>query len=251
MPIPHTDRRGSRAVEHPHGVRRIGLLLLSGLLLGLASGAPVLAEDETQAAQSEPYPYATHVAEAARRFAIPERWIRTVMGVESAGDSRAVSSAGAMGLMQVMPDTWDELRLRHGLGVDPFAPCDNILAGTAYLREMLDRYGNAGAMLAAYNAGPERYDEYFADGHPLPAETRAYVANLAPLLAGATLPQNDGRPADWREAGLFVGASDPVAPQNGCASVATPAASPASSDELEPAPATEMFVARSCVGGAP
>ncbi len=90
-----------------------------------------------------------------------------------------------MGLMQVMPDTWAGLRVRHGLGRDPYDPRDNILAGTAYLREMFDRYGNVGAMLAAYNAGPGRYDEHRATGRPLPAETRAYVAALAPILGGA------------------------------------------------------------------
>jgi hypothetical protein len=105
-----------------------------------------------------------------------------VLRVESAGDVRAISSAGAMGLMQVMPDTWAGLRSRHGLGRDPYDPRDNILAGTAYLREMWDRYGNVAAMLAAYNAGPGRYDEHLATGRTLPAETRAYVATLAPVL---------------------------------------------------------------------
>ncbi len=123
-------------------------------------------------------------AEASVRFAIPEHWIRAVMRVESAGNPQAVSRAGAMGLMQVMPGTWAELRQHHGLGPDPFEPRDNILAGTAYLRAMLDRYGTVGAMLAAYNAGPGRYDEFLSTGRPLPAETRAYVATLAPLLDG-------------------------------------------------------------------
>ena len=83
------------------------------------------------------------------------------------------------------------LRERYGLGPDPFEPRDNILAGAAYLREMYDRYGDLGAMLAAYNAGPDRADAYIASGRPLPAETRAYVATIAsalgagPLVAGA------------------------------------------------------------------
>ena len=105
------------------------------------------------------HPYAAHIAEASQRFGIPEHWIRAVLRAESAGDVRAVSSAGAMGLMQVMPDTWAGLRVRHGLGRDPYDSRDNILAGTAYLREMFDRYGNVGAMLAAYNAGPGRLRE--------------------------------------------------------------------------------------------
>ncbi|MGN6921695.1 lytic transglycosylase domain-containing protein, partial [Neisseria sp. P0017.S008] len=85
---------------------------------------------------------------------IPAAWIIAVMHAESAGDLRDVSSAGAMGLMQVMPDTWADLRIRYALGHDPYHARDNILAGTAYLREMWDRYGNVAAMLAAYNTGP-------------------------------------------------------------------------------------------------
>ncbi|GAB5471673.1 MAG: hypothetical protein Kilf2KO_47030 [Rhodospirillales bacterium] len=121
------------------------------------------------------------IAEAAQRFAIPERWIRAVMQAESAGDPTAVSDAGAMGLMQIMPATWADLRAAHGLGDDAFDPRDNVLAGAAYLREMYDRFGAPG-FLAAYNAGPERYAEHLATGRPLPRETRAYVAALAPSL---------------------------------------------------------------------
>src|SRR3546814_9755923 len=85
-------------------------------------------------------PYAAHIAEAPHRFGVPVAWIRAVMRVESAGRVLTISSAGAMGLMQVMPGTWAELRTRYGLGGDPYDARDNILAGTAYLREMHDRY---------------------------------------------------------------------------------------------------------------
>ena len=153
-------------------------------------------------------PYAAHIAEAAQRYGIPERWIRAVLRAESAGDVRAISSAGALGLMQVMPDTWAGLRVRYRLGRDPYDPHDNIIAGAAYLREMWDRYGNVPAMLAAYNAGPGRYDEHRATGRPLPAETRAYVAALAPILGGAAPSDAPSRqpapPPDWRDAPLFV-----------------------------------------------
>ena len=110
--------------------------------------------------------YAAHIAEAAQRFGVPVAWIRAVMHVESRGDERAISPVGAMGLMQIMPATWSNLRDRHGLGNDPFDPHDNILAGAAYLREMYDRYGSPG-FLAAYNAGPGRVNQWIARfGHP-------------------------------------------------------------------------------------
>lgn len=108
------------------------------------------------------------------------------MRVESGGDPRAVSQKGAVGLMQIMPATWTELRSRHGLGDDPFDPHDNIIAGAAYLREMHDRYGAPG-FLAAYNAGPARYEEHRLLGIPLPGETRAYFDALAPII-GSTAP---------------------------------------------------------------
>ncbi len=90
-----------------------------------------------------------------------------------------------MGLMQVMPDTYDGLRMRYGLSEETFDPHNNILAGTAYLREMYDRFGSPG-FLAAYNAGPNRLDRYLNSGTPLPTETVNYVASIAPLLGSDT-----------------------------------------------------------------
>lgn len=152
--------------------------------------------------------WAEHIAEASRRFAIPEQWIRAVMIAESGGDAHALSPAGAMGLMQIMPATWNELRTRLRLGNDPYDPRDNILAGAAYLSELHDLYGSPG-FLAAYNAGPGRYEQHLIAGDPLPAETRAYVAKIAPQTdanAAATLQITD-RPAcaEWSDAPLFVG----------------------------------------------
>jgi hypothetical protein len=150
--------------------------------------------------------YAAHIAEAAERFGVPHAWIRAVMGAESAGNPRAVSSKGAMGLMQIMPGTWASLRVRHGLGRDPFDPRDNILAGTAYLRELHDAYGSPG-FLAAYNAGPARYEASLA-GRPLPAETRAYVAAIAPIIGaeGDVEPVRTAAvdPLAWTRAPLFA-----------------------------------------------
>jgi soluble lytic murein transglycosylase-like protein len=102
-------------------------------------------------------PFADFIDDASRRFGVPVQWIRSVLSVESAGDVRGRSSKGAIGLMQIMPETWADLRLRYGLGNDPYDRRDNILAGTAYLRELHDRYGSPG-FLAAYNAGPARYE---------------------------------------------------------------------------------------------
>lgn len=183
------------------------LLLVCGLAFG-AGPATTLAQSAPVARTVAADQHGSHIAEASQRFGIPEHWIRAVLRAESAGDVRAISSAGAIGLMQVMPDTWAGLRARYRLGRNPYDPRDNILAGTAYLREMWDRYGNVAAMLAAYNAGPGRYDEHRATGHPLPSETRAYVAALAPVLDGtgvAGTPEKQSAPApDWRDAPLFV-----------------------------------------------
>ncbi|WP_422917730.1 lytic transglycosylase domain-containing protein [Sphingobium cupriresistens] len=178
------------------------------LLSGGAVSAPAMAQELPAARSAAVHPYAVHVADAARRFGIPEAWIWAVMRVESGGNSRAVSRAGAMGLMQIMPATWSGLRARYGLGPDPFGVRDNIMAGAAYLREMHDRYGNASAMLAAYNAGPGRYDDYVSRGRPLPAETVGYLAQLAPITGGpgavevaVSVPPD---PFAWRRAALFV-----------------------------------------------
>lgn len=195
-------RSGGRA-----SVRYAALLLAGMLAVGVWPVA--VSAQAVPAGRANPAdPYAAHIAEASQRFGIPEHWIRAVLRAESAGDVRAISSAGAMGLMQVMPDTWAELRARHGLGRDPYDPRDNIMAGAAYLREMWDRYGNVAAMLAAYNAGPRRYDDYRANGRALPAETRSYVATLAPALGGGSASeapvQRPAPPPDWREAWLFV-----------------------------------------------
>jgi hypothetical protein len=146
------------------------------------------------------------VTEAAARFAIPEPWIRNVMGAESAFRVRAVSRAGAMGLMQLMPQTYAELRARYGLGPDPFGPRDNILAGAAYLREMYDRYGAPG-FLAAYNAGPARYEQHLIFGRRLPGETQAYVADLAPRISGETVARAAAEPP---RPSLFVALAPPT-----------------------------------------
>jgi soluble lytic murein transglycosylase-like protein len=156
--------------------------LSAAFALGLAMGqAPVIIVAEPHGAVAFEFPWAPYIAEAARRFAIPESCIRTVIETESSNVSTAVSPKGAMGLMQLMPATYAEMRLRYGLGRDPFDSHDNIVAGTAYLREMLDRYGAPG-FLVAYNAGPKVYAGIVTGVSPMPDETRAFLSELRPRI---------------------------------------------------------------------
>jgi soluble lytic murein transglycosylase-like protein len=91
----------------------MALLLLSGLSLASIMPAITMAQDLGADRPSPRDPYGDHIAEASRRFGVPIAWIRAVMRAESAGDPRALSPKGAMGLMQIMPPTWAGLRLRH------------------------------------------------------------------------------------------------------------------------------------------
>jgi hypothetical protein len=185
--------------------------LVAGLLVA-ALPAVALADPPAQhrtlarATVERSDPLAAYVSEAARRFAISERWIRAVMRVESAGDRHAVSPKGAMGLMQIMPATWDELRGRYRLGNDPFDARDNILAGAAYLAELHDLYGSPG-FLAAYNAGSRRYERHLASGNSLPAETVDYLAKIVPLIdakAAIVVQSADRSPhSRWAKSSLF------------------------------------------------
>ncbi len=138
-------------------------------------------------------PWGPYIKIAATRFDVPETWIRQVMHVESGGQQYmnghlTVSSAGAIGLMQLEPETYQEMASRYALGPDPFNPYDNIMAGTAYIHEMYAVYGSPG-FLAAYNAGPGRVDAYQNYHQPLPHETSNYVAMIAPQIQGV-YPQN-------------------------------------------------------------
>jgi hypothetical protein len=158
----------------------------------------------------EPVPLGTYVDEAAQRFGIPVAWIQAVMLAESFGDVRAISPKGAIGLMQIMPETWVELRMRYALGADPYDPHDNVIAGTAYLRELRDRYGSPG-FLAAYNAGPALWEDHLATGRALPEETQLYLGRLAPIIDGGAGPNAVAVASvirSWTEAPLFPGQSE-------------------------------------------
>lgn len=133
-------------------------------------------------------PWGPYIKEASRRFDVPDAWIRAVMHQESGGhefiNGQFVTSLpGAMGLMQLMPPTYDDMRSQYGLGTDAFDPHDNIMAGTAYIRQMYDIYGSPG-FLAAYNTGPGRLDDFLTRNRSLPHETRQYVTIIGPQIAG-------------------------------------------------------------------
>ncbi|WP_316189621.1 lytic transglycosylase domain-containing protein [Bradyrhizobium sp. SZCCHNS1054] len=185
---------------------RLAIILLAGLLSGITIPVIALAQPLPVVQPSARDPYGDHIAEAAQRFELPAAWIRAVMHVESDSDPRALSPKGAIGLMQIMPETWAELRVRYRLGDDPYDPHDNIVAGAAYIRELFDRYGSP-AWIAAYNAGPGRYEEALK-GRPLPPETRAYVAALAPIIGGSettgAVMIASADPLSWTRAPLFV-----------------------------------------------
>lgn len=202
-----------RSLEPRHSRRHAAVTTALVVILCMPitlTPSAVIAQDRSVPA-SEQQTIDTYIAEAARRFSLPEHWILGVMEAESAGNPHAVSHAGAMGLMQIMPGTWAELRVAFRLGNDPFDPRDNILAGTAYLRQMYDRFGSPG-FLAAYNAGPTRYQNHLDTGRALPLETRNYLAILAPLIAdGTDVARAVSRPhrtQDWRDAPLFAATAD-------------------------------------------
>ncbi len=241
----------SAGVGRSNTVRCTAFLLLSGLLLAVPFSTTATAQDAPVERRSRADPYAAFIAEATQRFDMPERWLRAVMRAESAGNVRAISSAGAMGLMQLMPATWAELRVRHRLGSNPYDPRDNIMAGAAYLREMFDRYGSPG-FLAAYNAGPGRYEEYLA-GRPLPAETRAYVAALVPSFGGGELSGPItvavADPHAWTRSPLFVARAESTASESSApaqsGSTETPTANPVREIRTTAPHSDGLFVVRS------
>ncbi|MFG1303000.1 lytic transglycosylase domain-containing protein [Xanthobacter autotrophicus] len=236
MPVAHRPSSAGRCSAAP----QLGLLLLSGLLATGITPVDVLAQEAAVSRPEASDPFDAPIAEASQRFGIPAPWIRAIMRAESAVDATAVSPKGTIGLMQIMPETWAELRRRHRLGDDPFDPRDNILAGAAHLRELNDRYGAPG-LLAAYHAGPARYEAYLA-GRQLPAETRAYVAKLAPAFGGGNLPIPTLTPAtdphSWREAPLFVSQ-----PERAPSTDANTAAAPSGNDPHELNPGTAPALA--------
>ncbi|HXC54923.1 MAG TPA: lytic transglycosylase domain-containing protein [Rhizomicrobium sp.] len=217
--------------------RLIGLALLA---LPMSYVSPALGADAAQAAPPSIFAQEAAmnahdlvarwnplIAEASRRFAVPEPWIRAVMTVESGGRTMLgemlpmTSSAGAMGLMQIMPETWRTMQLQYGLGTNPYDPHDNILAGTAVLSLLYRHYGYP-ALFAAYNDGPAALDGHVRLGEDVPPETTDYVLDIASILrTGARRRPGAAGDLDWLlkpepapdQAGLAPIAARPAAPR--------------------------------------
>lgn len=139
---------------------------------------PVLPVNSTSAPVSKQGGLESFIEKAAAQYGIDAKLIRSVIKAESNFNTNAVSHAGAQGLMQLMPAT------ARGLGVtNSFDPQQNIMGGTRFLRQMLDRYdGNTSLALAAYNAGPGNVDKY--SGIPPFKETQNYVQKVMNTYKG-------------------------------------------------------------------
>ena len=210
----------------------------AGALAMLAAPLPVLAQPALSAARGG---CAAHVQEAASRSGLTAEIILRVIMAESGGTARIVSPKGAMGCMQIMPATWTSLTARYKLGTDPFDARRNMIGGAMYLAELVARYGTPGA-LAAYNAGPGRYERYAAGTATLPAETIAYTARIG---ATTRAPVAESITARWQEASLFLVrsarasgplAQSPALPTEGGGNRATlfPLAAPDGDDAADP-----------------
>lgn len=123
--------------------------------------------------------YDRFIEKYASHYQVSSQLVRAVIQVESGFNPRAQSAKGAMGLMQLMPSTAIEM----GIG-NPFDPEQNIRGGVAYLRNLLNRYGDDQRLaLAAYNAGPEVVSRYGSRVPPF-AETKKYVAQVGGMAGG-------------------------------------------------------------------
>lgn len=165
------------------------------------------------------------INDASQRFHLPAKWIRTVIQMESGGRTMLnagkpiTSPVGAVGLMQLMPGTYDQMRQQHKLGANPFNPHDNIMAGAAYLSWLHHKYGYP-AMFVAYNDGPGNLEAKRSKGRALPVETRNYVAKICATL-GTSVPDSfahagkakftrpNGKPV-WVDAGAVASIKTPL-----------------------------------------
>ena len=152
---------------------------------GLSAGPRVSTTIDTMIPVQPQQAYEGIIREAAALYRVDADLIRSVMQAESAFDPSAVSRAGAIGLMQLMPSIAEAFGVEH-----PFDPRENIMAGTRLLRELLDQHGgNLVRTIASYNAGPTAVAHY--RGVPPFKETRGYVKRVTNLIAEARNGAND------------------------------------------------------------
>lgn len=149
---------------HPLSLRHLDHKAQAAGLLAIHALGHVFGSDAQDPARS--------VARAAREAGVPESFAIRIARAESSLRPHAISSTGAMGLMQLMPETADAYGAR-----DPFDPDENARAATRYLRWLWDRYrGDRRRILSAYNAGPARVPR--TGGYQIARETRGYVAKV-------------------------------------------------------------------------
>ncbi|MGH9776114.1 MAG: lytic transglycosylase domain-containing protein [Candidatus Acidiferrales bacterium] len=170
-------RSGARV--HISGYERDGTQILLHVSGGMVAVSPddlvrIEPEDIFPAPADPPPsgPYGELIRDAAKKYGLDENLLSSVIAVESNFNPRAVSRKRALGLMQLLPTT----AARYAV-VNPFDPAQNIDAGTRYLKDLLELYhGDLSLALAAYNAGPERVEQY--RGVPPYRETRSYVTQV-------------------------------------------------------------------------
>ena len=132
-------------------------------------------EDAVAAVMSANFPFRRAVLRAAKRHEVDPHLVFAIIASESRGDPEAVSPSGAIGLMQLMPTTADEL------GVDPWKPEENIDGAVRYLALLLQQFGSVDLSLVAYNAGPGFAERYRQGEVDLGAETRGFIMRVAGL----------------------------------------------------------------------
>ena len=167
----------SLALALPHTLRHASLTIASGPRVSTTIDSMIAVEPSKA--------YEGIIREAAALYRVDASLIRSIMQAESAFDPSAMSRAGAMGLMQLMPEIADAFGVEH-----PFDPRENIMAGARLLRELLDQHrGNVRLAVASYNAGPTAVATY--GGVPPFRETQGYVKKVTGLIADARRANND------------------------------------------------------------